>query len=405
MDSYFQTPITTEYDLLKQKIEQLTQKVNTQQSQIQSLKQTNKILKQKYTESQKKTIKYDRVKTRINTCVDRLLFCISFLQYLGAMSCVYGSLVRKWIECTLHFNKIDSTNTIGDVSTSNINILLHYSHIVNKMSVSSQFYNLLHEMNTLRIYAEQKYRGIQTPTIYKYKFIGIQYTPFKTDEGETIPKANLYFSYGTDFLTVELLAWKPDNYVDFTINNFMLTQNGLQSILHHGSFFKYIEHIHFQQTDYIQRIDLLQYQAFPAGVSLLRKDKLTYLTKVYELISHCYLKIYASDYKLIKFLCIQIEQKDECVITGCKPPYPTVLLVCGHSISLMAYKGILFSTPDTDTQSIRCPMCRNDLKIQFKQQILERSLQYYPFQSQLINKLSQSSASYPFINKDASENL
>ena len=51
----------------------------------------------------------------------------------------------------------------------------------------------------------------------------------------------------------------------------MLTQNGLQSILHHHqhqSFFKYMEHIHFQQTDYIQRIDLLQYQAFPAEVSL-----------------------------------------------------------------------------------------------------------------------------------------
>ena len=387
---------------LKQQIEQLTNK-------IQSLTQTNKILKQKYIESHQKSIRYDRVKTRINTCVNSILFCVSFLQYLGQTSCVYGSLVRKWMECTLHFNTMDSKNTIGDVSNSNINILLHYSDNVNKVFATSQFYQLLHHINTSRIYSEQTHSGIQPPTFYKYRLVGIEHITFVAEDGETIPKANCYFKYGNEFLTVELVAWKTKDIVDFTVNNYILTTNGLQAIFGQ-SFFQYVEHIHFNQANYIQRLDVIQKNAFPSGTALTRKDKLTHLTKCYHLISHCYLKLYASNYNLIQFMCIKIEQNEDCSITGCKPPYPVVSLECGHSISLMAYKGILFVSSDTDTQAIRCPICRHDLKIKFKPQVIERSLQYIPLSQQFISSthtlfLHNTLPYYSFINKDASENL
>lgn len=388
-------------------IEELQKQLKEQAAQIDSLREINKSLTYKYTQAHKKTIQYDRVRTRINLCVDRILFCVSFLQYLGQTSCVYGSLIRKWMECTLQFNKMESKNKIGDVSHSDINILLNANQSVNKIHTTAQFYQLLHHINTTRICSEQIHSGIQPPQFYKYKLIGIQHVAFVSDEGETVPKVRCYFKYGSDFLKVEMLAWRTKEIVDFTVNNYILTINGLHSVFDQ-SFFQYIEHIHFHQTRYIQPIDLIQKNAFPLHATLSRKDKLHYLTSLYRLISHCYLKMYGSDYKLIQYLCVYIEQKEECSITGCKPPYPVLSLECGHSLSLMAYKGILFMTSDADTQSIRCPLCRTDLKIKFKPQVIERNLTYTPISAAFMNNspiVFEGNMMYPFITKESSENL
>lgn len=377
--------------------------------QIEQLKQTNKILNQKYKKANKKAIQYDRAQTRINACVSRILFCISFLQYLGQTGCVYGSLIRKWMECTLQFNAFSSNHTLGDVTNSDINILFNCSHAVNKVNTTSQFYKLLHHINISRICSEQPHSGIQPPSFANYKLIGIQYINFISTEKEPIPRAKCYFKKGNEILAVDMLAWRTPDIVDFTVNNYILTIHGLQSVFDQ-SFFQYIEHIHFNQTDYIHALDMLQQNAFPAHTNLSRKDKLLYLTKCYDLISHCYLKLYPSQYKLIHFRCVYIEEKEECSITGCKPPYPVVYLECEHSISLMAYKGILFQSSDADTQSIRCPLCRKDLKIKFSQDMQEKKLSYVPLREEFIHNqyhlfLSGQHQRYPFINKDAAENL
>jgi len=61
-----------------------------------------------------------------------------------------------------------------------------------------------------------------------------------------------------------------------------------------------------------------------------------------------------------------INTTEECFITSCKPPYFDITLKCKHKLSLMAFIGILEETDSQYySQSIRCPLCRDDLQINY----------------------------------------
>jgi len=385
-------------DSPSEEIKQLKQQIDTLQS-------TLTYYKQLCTNITKKVVKYDRITSRFTMIKHRFLFIISFLQYCGESSCVYGSTLRKYFEGLFHFHSFEPDDTTADVTNSDINVLLYHTNInttiVDKVKLSSHFYTLLHSLNTSKIYSEHTHK--HTSFFYYYKLIGIHFLNHTEKNGTIIPKAICYFKYKSDSLTVSILAWKPTDIVDFNVNQFIITHYGITSF-YNDSFLQYLEHIYFKECQYMTPLNILQQHAFPPDACISRKDKLTHLIPLYSLMSHSYFKMISSGYTLLNYNCIQIEHEIDCFITGCKPPYPKVVLVCGHSISMMAYKGILLSTSDTDTQSIRCPVCRNDLKLYFETNVKRhKRLTYTPIHIQDITKLSQ--PNYTFISKDALEQL
>ena len=130
-------------------------------------------------------------------------------------------------------------------------------------------------------------------------------------------------------------------------------------------FFTFLNGVINKQVSFIKSLDKEQEFAFPE-YSLSREKKLKYINNIYNTISIPLLKILECGYSLIgRHPEIEIERKDDCPITGCKAPYPTVRLECNHTISLMAYKGIV-GTYNEFSEAIKCPICRSDLKIAFK---------------------------------------
>jgi hypothetical protein len=381
---------------MQEEIKKLTNK-------IELLQTTLKYYTQLCTNLHKKTIQYDRITTRISLLKQRFLFIISFLQYCGDTSCVYGSILRKLFEFVFHFNTLQPDDTTADITNSDVNILLEHTNgeYIDKVKLSSYFYTLLHSLNTSRIFSEHVHN--YTPSFANYKLTGIQYVNHTEKNGNIIPKAICYFKYKSDNMRVSVLAWKPHDIVDLNINQYMMTHSGIQSFYTY-SFMRYLEHIYFKECQYTPHLDKIQQQAFPVNSSISKKEKLTHLLPLYSLLTHSYFKVLSSGYSLLNYGCIQFESDVDCYITGCKPPYPKLVLACNHSISLMAYKGILLSTSDTDTQAIRCPICRNDLKIYFtKINRKNNTLQYHPPKNPDITTLFQQK--YSFISKDALEQI
>jgi hypothetical protein len=385
---------------LKRKNTELTIQLNAIKAVKEQLEEANKAFHYKST-------CYDRIINRQTLLKERLIFCISFLQTLGHYSSVYGSIIRKCFETLFHLQNFESNNTIGDTLQSDINILFNFQNNPDKIKVASDFYDLLHILDLTLITSEKNNSGIDPPTFSDYKLKNINKLNFITSTKECIPRAKLYFIKGNDSICVDIICWRFKEIVDFSVNNFMLTNNGLQPFLEY-SFLNYLENIYFQEAKYLFRPDLLQNLAFPTQTCLSRSEKSIHLSKMYNLISNRLLKLLPSDYKIIKHNPIHIEQNDECVITGCKAPYPYVYLECGHKLSIMAYKGILFQTNDTDTQSLRCPLCRHDLKIKFDNSLHGHTTKYTIQDITKLQKelnIQQNLTDSKFISREAIEHL
>jgi hypothetical protein len=323
------------------------------------LKNENKRLTYKLN---KKEIVYDRT-IRLNS---RFNLTINLLKSFGYYSIAYGSFIRKCFESLTLVNKMKPSNLIGETKYSDINIIfdsMFFNH--DKLIISNYFSNFFYNLDIHRILNNTHKLIFEDYTLKK-----IEHFLINNNDSENIPKVRLYFKSNYDYCCINVLAWKIKNYNDFSINSICLTANGfgampIRELPLSNRFLNILQDISHQKVKFIQNLRELQDMAFPKyGESLLRIDKCVYLKKIYDIICNRYLNVQMSDYILPNNF-IQFEQKEECYITGCKPPYPKIKLVCSHYISFMAYRGILCNTDDRDSQAIRCPFCRHDLKIDF----------------------------------------
>jgi hypothetical protein len=369
----------------------------------------NELLNQNST-NKNKAIQYDRIVNRQTLLKNRIMFCISFLQTCGPYSCIYGSMIRKIFELFFHLNQFEANDTKAECLNSDINVLFNCHNSPDKIKVASEFYNLMHSLEVSRITSEKVNSGVDTPTFANYKLTGINTSTSFVSNGECIPRAKLFFIHNTDSICIDIIAWRYKEIVDLSINSYVLNYNGIQPLLEYN-FLNYLENIYFEETKYLFRPDLLQNLAYPPNTSLPRNEKLIHLSKMYDLISNRLLKVLPSNYKIIKYNPIKIEYKEDCTITGCKAPYPIVNLTCGHTLSIMAYKGILFKTNDIDTQSLRCPLCREDLKIKFDDSNIAHTTKYNLLSASDCIKMTKdlniitNVSNSKFISKDAIEHL
>lgn len=99
-----------------------------------------------------------------------------------------------------------------------------------------------------------------------------------------------------------------------------------------------------------------------------RKDKIKLLNQLIWFMTYR-MKIlnlgYTEVFSDIKFIDYKIEKEETCELSDNEPPYIAIKLTCGHYISIMGLAGLTNIQTSEWSESIKCPMCRQDLDIAF----------------------------------------
>lgn len=87
-------------------------------------------------------------------------------------------------------------------------------------------------------------------------------------------------------------------------------------------------------------------------------DILNFIDKEMSIMNSGYDYVDAGDNYVFK---ISLEEHEACNITAIPAPYLNIEMMCGHIFSLPAVYGLVNEGACEDTESIRCPMCRDTL--------------------------------------------
>jgi hypothetical protein len=322
------------------------------ESELAALRESNRRLQQYANTMQKKAQKYDKIVSRQERIRERYKFVIVFMKWLGPDSILFGSFVRRVFELAFHLDTLDTNNWMAEPLMSNIDIAFsEHNFSMQQVNTIHSFYQ---KIESLRVSVE-----IDGWCLDKKVSVGLV--------ENNIPLMRLYFTREASTIVIDLYGWRPVNIIDFDLNGFKLSNSGLFSHYcnNNTDLFEWLEHIINKTVKITKPIEECQRQAFPSMGSVPRVEKSLFLESMYNTISIPLLKLLEAGYKLIgRHPLITIQREEDCSITGCKAPYPCVTLCCGHTISMMAYKGII-TTPVPYTESVKCPMCRSDLIIAF----------------------------------------
>ena len=346
----------SEVDLLKEQIRQLTTENISLKSGIEQFKNTL-TLSLKYT-------------SKSNLIIQRLVCCLSFLKFLDDKSCIFGSFIRNFFEFILNNSeiKLAHTNT-GDVTKNNIKILLTSESPKNRQSVTIQFNEIINKLNYILS------QNGQNPSFVNYQYIGINdMTDLVDFNGHIVPRKTLVMSNQFDTFNIEFIAWKPSlsyalplDLVAFNTRGFFVLTSMDTWFASELNLLSIFEQIINKQVAIMQPLTRLQDVAFPPDKSSVpRTTKVNYLMKMFNIIKNSYLSFMECSYTFSGIVPkIIIEKIEDCPITGCSAPYPVFILNCGHTISLMGYKGLICKGDTEFSEAIKCPMCRKDLTISF----------------------------------------
>jgi hypothetical protein len=198
-----------------------------------------------------------------------------------------------------------------------------------------------------------------------YKIVNVMCTKDSRHFGfeEKIPYYRLTLNCLDDFICVDILCWKPKFLGEISIN---CLEYNMRKFYSGDSRFTYdfiIDQIKNGEMTYNKDLSVLQNLAFPTK-AIPRTRKVKFLSLIYNNIERK-MNHLPLEYKMkgvIPF--IKKELFEDCPITSSAPPYLNINLECGHTVSLDAYKGIIFSKNE-NSEAIRCPYCRGDLKMKF----------------------------------------
>ena len=384
---------------------------------------------------------YDSLKDRFFMFKEKALFVFSFLNFLGINSCVYGSFVRKLFDFSLRFDEIKNNNT-GSLENSDINIIYMNNITFDKQQTMSEYFKVMNSIlvNKLLFNNSQPSADSVSKLLKFNNFIlvDLNYDESILDKNNHVnPKTTLLFrklitegSRNDNIepivldIKVNIFCFKlngspnHEHFPDFTNNMYSLNMNGIyknysvcNNSIQNYNFCEYLSLIANNEIKCIKNLALLQCYAFPEdGVPVSRHLKVKWLRQIYEVISSCYLKILDNGFKLVgeNVPILYIENKEECHLTSCSPPYPVIILECTHAISLMGYNGIIEKSISDDTEAIRCPFCRADLKIKLVNKKENQNLEIntsslsYPLGTMIDTKKKFSTL---LINKDAEKQI
>ncbi len=180
---------------------------------------------------------------------------------------------------------------------------------------------------------------------------------------------------------VDILAHKPQSRegwttADFNVNQYILNETGITSLYNEEywsssinkedffDFFDFLDSI--KKREAICKIDFNTLLDNTKRWGLLRKEKVGYFMQIAFLLTNRF-KILNVGYSNItskrNMIDYTINKTEDCVITGCQPPYYEITLKCLHKLSLMCFIGILEESKFDSSEAIRCPICRSDFDI------------------------------------------
>lgn len=182
-------------------------------------------------------------------------------------------------------------------------------------------------------------------------------------------------------LTVDVLGWKPESddlwpQYDFNINSISLTKNGftVDSINDFDNIiFNIINkeaccEIDLQKLHNVISEVKTRVQKFP------NLNQLSFFLINRIKIMSCGYTMKCSNYDIPS---LQIITSEPCTITSVEAPYIAIDLECGHTISIMAYVGIISDISEY-TEALVCPFCRNNLRIKFLDDPAKQIIHWMP---------------------------
>jgi hypothetical protein len=234
----------------------------------------------------------------------------------------------------------------------------HYNKVLQKVILN---------LNTqLGFFLKTKNTEFQ-PKFGKYYYIGCTNTTeyLNLDIDDAGYTKRLFFSNEKEKFYVDLTSCISQKCFDFSVNNLSLTTGGIK-INSNLSFLQYLHQIRNKTTSIVSyNFKKIEDSVWNHILPLTRNEKQKFLNKHITFITKRVLKILEKGYKLEgeNIPNIEIETVEECPITNARPPYPKIGLKCSHSISLMAYMGLVTKGDLDSTQAIRCPLCRHNLEL------------------------------------------
>ena len=144
-----------------------------------------------------------------------------------------------------------------------------------------------------------------------------------------------------------------------------LSPAGILSLHPKISMMSCLEQLYFKEHYFLTNPEDLQSAAFPLTGCVPYELKRKHLFEMYQLIGVKMFQQLQNGYHLSGTVPLwRMEYLADCPITALHPPYHVFELKCGHSISTMAYSGII-ATPNHFSEAVRCPQCRQNLEIKF----------------------------------------
>ena len=345
---------------------------NDLKNEYEKIKEENNILKFKLKKIEEKE---SYLKSLTSSYLDKLDFSISFLTYLNTYTNttndkpgIYGSFLRKIFEFPylisdyLNKDKIDELYAnfkIGDIDfyISSISDPYRYNKILTKI--------VKHLNLQLGFFLKTNNNEFQ-PKFGSYYYIGCKNTSeyLNLDLEDAGYSKRLYFNNEKETFYIDLTSCISQNCFDFSVNNLTMNSDGFKTN-NKIDFLQYLNQIKNKSTF----ISSYSFKIIEDNVwnhaPILRNEKEKNLNKHIQFINKRLLKILEKGYKIEgrNFPEIEIETKEDCSITNVKAPYPKITLKCGHSLSLMVYNGLVNKGMLDYSQSIRCPMCRENLEM------------------------------------------
>jgi len=350
--------------------------IKKMRNQIRSLQHANAMLQKSAAQLQHKASMYEKVCLRHQRMSDRWKFVIVWLRLMlsyHSHACVVGNFLRKSFEAMFQTCYMEANDWIANADGGGVDFVLNPVPFQerDKIHMTEKFFQLVSLLQSVQSYNNKKSATGMENLFANYKLMDLSISSIKqcVDNNETIvPHCTCKFAHisGRDVFVMHVYAWMPLSLHTFSVNSLQLKDDGLRSFAFGCDTLSILENMIHRESKYTQQPSQIQQLAFPRDVFLEHSMKSKYLQKILQLISDPLLQMMESGYQLVgTHPAIYIERKDDCPITSTKAPYPCVKLVCGHYVSIMAYKGLVTIQSHESTESIRCPMCRHDLLLMF----------------------------------------
>ncbi len=279
--------------------------------------------------------------------------------------CLFGSLLKQMFEFVFHMDKISKQKHIGNPFKTELCFSFSNKTVVTEKEKNDNLFALLSLFDLL------KTSHLSSGYIGKYKLKDSRVTKHSKDGSEYIPCAIFDFQSENEKMKVKVYTHLPIDYFDYNVNSFVLTSQSIYPAVFNqlNNVLIMMKNIMDLETQCLYDMEQKQNLAFPFHDVIPFMTKKQHLRVIYDTLSFKYLEIIDCGYTLASHGSllpnISIEKKEECPITGCKAPYPVLKLVCNHTLSIMAYKGLISVQSHDSTESIKCPMCRKQCMIAF----------------------------------------